>query len=205
MRRSLVVLAMIGAFLHACGGDGGLNAASDTTTPPSQIGTTDPPKAAETTANSEATEAVDTTEGDEAIPGIGAPCDMVDPETVEDAFSFFDASVDRGIEGYAQNCTYWLDTESVPKIDVFHLGTADQWDRIRSGWEETGGGIVEVDGLGDAAYHPTVYHGENDLVFMIGDHVFSIVAWGGSTDETILTEMGEAVKALAQAIVARHG
>lgn len=190
-------MVSIAVILFSCGGGSGapvsnIGPQGETTTAPAA------PDAEPTTT----TAAPDTTEGAEGIPGIGSPCDIADVTMVEKAFEAFDLSVEKGLKGYAENCTYWLGS-GFGKIDVFYEGAAGEWERLKADWEAQEGGIVEVDGIGEGAYHPTKYHGVRDLVFMAGDHIFLIVTHGGA-DEASLAKVEVAVKALASSIVDKH-
>lgn len=119
------------------------------------------------------------------------------------AFEALGATVDQGLEGYAKNCTYWLGTGTASKVDVFYVGTVDRWEEVKSDWDAKEGGIVEVEDVGDGAYEPTKYHGGRDLVFLVGEHIFSIVGFAGA-DEASLAKVETAVLELANAIVAKH-
>jgi hypothetical protein len=117
----------------------------------------------------------------------------------------FGGTVETGIEGYADNCTYWIagGAGSVQKVDVFHVGSADEWEEVRRLHEKTAGGTTDVDGIGDRAFHPG-YHGVRDIIFETGGEVYSIVAFGGATPEQ-LEEVGPAVLSLASMIAAERG
>ena len=166
------------------------------------------PSTAPTTSEASITTAHTTTAGTETSePAVEAsngdpdPCDIAGTEMVEAAFG---GTVETAVEGYADNCTYWIagGAGSVPKVDVFHLGPADEWEEIRRQHEETAGGTIDVDGIGDRAFHPG-YHGVRDVIFQAGGEVYSIVAFGGATLEQ-LEEVGPAVLSLASLIVAER-
>lgn len=150
-----------------------------------------------TTASTETNEPAE-----EASNGDLGPCAIADTEMVKAAFG---GTVEKGIEGYADNCTYWIagGAGSVSKVDVFHLGPADEWEEIRQRHEDTAGGTTEVNGIGDRAFHPG-YHGVRDIIFQTGGEVYSIVAFGGATPEQ-LEKVGPAVLLLASMIIAERG
>lgn len=165
--------------------------------------TTPVPSAADTATSVATTGATKTTEpavaGSDGEPG---PCDIASTELVTAAFG---GTVEVGIEGYADNCTYAISggAGSVPKVDVFHLGSADQWEEIRRRDEETGGGTVDVEGIGDRAYQ-LGYHGVRDIIFQTGGEIYKVQAFGGATPEQ-LEEVGPAVLSLASKIVTERG
>jgi hypothetical protein len=178
--------------VSACGGQGVSETEFTTTTV--VVNTT---RVAETTSTSEATGTL--TPGGAEGP---LPCDIASPEMVEAAYG---GTVGEGIEGYADNCTYWLGVGArgaVQKVDVFYLGVADDWDDIVRSYGEGGGGVIEVEGIGDRAFHPK-YHGVRDLFFQHGGQVYSIVSFGGPTDED-LVEVEDAVLSLAAMIMDAH-
>ncbi len=125
-------------------------------------------------------------------------CDLATPDMVEMAYG---GDVDKGIEGYADNCTYWIDGAdlAVTKIDVFDLGPADGWDQLVEKQTADWGGVIDVDGIGQAAFHPT-YHEGRDLFFRTEDRIYSIISFGGVEGES-LERVTEAVLSLAAAIL----
>jgi hypothetical protein len=138
----------------------------------------------------------------EGSDGELGPCDIASTELVTAAFG---GKVETGIEGYADNCTYGISggAGSVAKVDVFHLGSADQWEEIRRRDEETAGGTVDVEGIGDRAYQ-LGYHGVRDIIFQTGGKIYKVQAFGGATPEQ-LADIGPAVVSLALKIVAERG
>jgi len=105
------------------------------------------------------------------------------------------------MEGFAENCTYMISgaVGGVQKVDVFYLGPATEWGETRTRYEETRMGIIEVEGIGDGAFHP-VDHGVRDIIFQTGGQIYSIVAFGGATPEQLAT-VETAVLSLASSIV----
>ena len=186
-----VSLSLI-VYVSACGGQGVVSETESTTT----TGLVDTTRVAETTGTTEAT----ATTSEDASEGP-SPCDIASPEMVEAAYG---GTVEKGIEGYADNCTYWIDGArgSVLKVDVFYLGVADDWEDIVSRQEADWGGIIEVEGIGDRAFHP-IYHGVRDLFFQHGGQVYSIVSFGGPTEES-LVDVEAAVLSLAAMVVDAH-
>ena len=165
--------------------------------------TTPIPSVADTATSVASTAATKTTEP--AVAGSDGqlgPCDIASVESVTAAFG---GTVEAGIEGYADNCTYAISggAGSVPKVDVFHLGSADQWEEIRRRDEETGGGTVDLEGIGDRAYQ-LGYHGVRDIIFQTGGEIYKVQAFGGAAPEQ-LEEVGPAVLWLASKIVAERG
>jgi hypothetical protein len=127
-----------------------------------------------------------------------SPCELTDREAVAE---FFGGTVAEGNEGFATNCSYFIDggDGGTQKVDVFDLGPASAWEDIRTQYEESRMGIIEVEGIGDGAFHP-VDHGVRDLVFRTSGQVYSIVAFGGATPEQ-LSKVETAVLSLASWIV----
>lgn len=179
-------------YVSACAGQGAVSETETTTT----TVVVDTSRVAETTSTSEAsgTLSEDTSEGP-------SPCDIANPEMVEAAYG---GTVGSGIEGYAQNCTYWLlgARGSIQKVDVFYHGAVEDWDEILERYGEGGGGVIEVEGVGDGAFHPG-FHGVRDLFFQYDGQVYSIRSFGGPTQED-LVEVEASVLSLAAMIMDAH-
>lgn len=126
-----------------------------------------------------------------------SPCAITDAVTVAEHFG---GTVSEGIEGFADNCTYGIrgGIGGTQKVDVFLVGAAETWESVLARYEETRGGVIEVNEVGEAAFHP-VDHGVRDIVFRDGSSIYSIVAFGGATEEQ-LVDVETAVKGLASAI-----
>jgi hypothetical protein len=148
-------------------------------------------------ATTDTTERTGSTQADSGD-GESSPCEITDSEAVR---KYFGGTVDNGIEGFAENCTYMISggAGGVQKVDVFYLGPAAEWGEIRTRYEETRMGIIEVEGIGDGAFHP-VDHGARDIIFQTGGQIYSIVAFGGPTPEQ-LANIEPAVLSLASTIV----
>jgi hypothetical protein len=192
LQRGVIIFLCLSLLLVAgCQSEG----ADPTTTPVASDAVT-----ATSVATTTATETSEPTV--EVSGGELGPCDIASTELVTAAFG---GTVEAGIEGYADNCTYWMSggAGSVSKVDVFHLGSADQWEEIRNRDDETGGGTADVEGIGDRAYQ-LGYHGVRDVIFQTGGEIYKIVAFGGATPEQ-LEVVGPAVLSLASKIVAERG
>jgi hypothetical protein len=113
--------------------------------------------------------------GDQSGSGIDSPCDLTDATEVE---SVFGPTVSDGVEGEARNCSFEHDPGPVTSIDVYYFGSADGWDGTRSGFEDNRGGTTDVDGIGDAAFHPNDV-GPAELVVSAGGEIFAITVFTG--------------------------
>jgi hypothetical protein len=96
-------------------------------------------------------------------------------------------------------CRYGLVGLSTQWVDVLWIGPANEWDQIKSQYDESRGGITEVDVLGKEGFHPGD-HGVRDLIFRTDDNVYAVLGFGGPTPDMLAT-LGDAVLALAELIV----
>lgn len=132
------------------------------------------------------------------VAGSEDPCALATSEMIRGAFG---GTVADGEAGQARNCQFAIEGGSAPVVYVYHYGSADAWDGVRSGFDDNRGGTTDIGGLGDAAYHPGDM-GPSELVVSAGGVIFSVStgSLGGdnqSSDADLL--------ALAQAIAADLG
>jgi len=180
--RSRMVMAM-GAilFVAACGGT------ADTTTTAAAGGTTVPESEDATTVveTTTTTVAVETEASDD-------PCALVTPEIVAAVFGGASASGEPGI---ARNCPFILVDGLAPSVEVFHYGPSSQWDGVKSGYEENRGGVTEVPGIGEEAFHPNDV-GPYEIVVRSGDVIFAVAVQsgpGGPDVEAVILELAGAI------------
>ncbi len=183
--RHRLAICLIAAVLSvSCGGEDSGAEQSLPTDPTTTVGTD-----SSTTAALETT----TTVG-EGHPSDD-PCRIAEPGMVEDAFG----AETLGEMRIGVTCRYGLVGLSTQWVDVLWIGPADEWDQIKSEYDESRGGITEVDVLGAEGFHPGD-HGVRDLIFRTGDNVYAVLGFGGPTPDT-LAVLGGAVLALAESIV----
>jgi hypothetical protein len=115
--------------------------------------------------------------GDNGSGDSDDPCSLATTAMVADAFG---GTVDEGEPGVARNCTFAIEGGAALNVDVYHYGSADSWDSLRSGFEDNRGGTTDVPGVGSAAFHPNDA-GPSELVVRAGSIVFSVStgAFGG--------------------------
>jgi hypothetical protein len=168
-------------FVAACGGT------ADTTTTAAAGGTTVPESEDATTVveSTTTTVAVETeTSGD--------PCALVTSEVVAAVFGGASASGEPGI---ARNCSFILVDGPAPSVEVFHYGPSSQWDGVKSGYEENRGGVTEVPGIGEEAFHPNDV-GPYEIVVRSGDVIFAVAVQsgpGGPDVEAVILELAGAI------------
>jgi hypothetical protein len=173
-----------GVLSVACGGEDRGSEQAFPTDPISTAGTD-----SSTTAAPETTTAVG--ENDPSTD----PCLIAEPEMVEDAFG----AETLGELKIGVTCRYGLVGLSTQWVDVLWIGPANEWDQIKSQYDESRGGITEVDVLGKEGFHPGD-HGVRDLIFRTDDNVYAVLGFGGPTPDMLAT-LGDAVLALAESIV----
>jgi len=133
--------------------------------------------------------------GDDAADDGGEvqPCDLADAEMVA---SVFDGTVAPGEPGSARNCSFEVSGGEVQSVDVYYYGPADDWDGVRSGFDQNRGGTTDVSGIGEAAFFPND-RGARELVVRTDELIFSITVFVFEPPPGIEDD----VAALAQAIV----
>ena len=193
MRPGKLVYTVLGSalLLTGCSSTTGEEPPASSSAPP--VATTTSTRTTPTTIGSTTTT---------SLGSASSACDLATPEMVEMAYG---GEVDEGIEGYADNCTYWLEGAevAVTKVDVFDLGAADGWDDLVDKQIADWGEVIEVEGVGQDAFHPT-YHEGRDLFFRTDDNIYSIISFGGIEGES-LDRVTAAVLSLATAIIERNG
>jgi hypothetical protein len=182
-------LAALLLALAACGGD---PAATDQTPPPDGGQTED--------GEAEPTE----TDPDEDEVGGGA-IDVCRPllatsATVGAVFggvvsAQFDSQTFTEMAGEVRRCMYTLEGASTSFVEVDYLGAADAWPGVREGYDEFRGPLIDVDGIGDEAFHPT---GRQHLVVLAGDVVFSVDTFEMEGSEEEVLELARRIAADAQ-------
>lgn len=136
--------------------------------------------------------------GDESTATVAAeaatgedPCALATPETVAEAFGAASASREPGV---ARNCHFTIEGGVAPSAEVFHYGSSDGWDGIKSGYEENRGGVTSVN-VGDEAYQPNDV-GPYELVVRSGDVVFAVAVQqgqGGPEIEAAILDLAGAI------------
>jgi len=171
-RAGFVLCAVM--LIVSCGGAGG----------PSTTG--DPTETTVAGSGSTVAEGTTTTEG--AEPSGDDPCALVTPETVAEVFGASSASGEPGI---ARNCSFTLVDGVAASVEVFHYGSADEWDGVKEGFEENRGGVTDVPGIGDEAYQPNDV-GPYEIVIRSGGIIFSVAVQtgrGGPEVEAAISEL----------------
>lgn len=121
------------------------------------------------------------------------PCDLADADMVA---SVFEGTVAAGEPGTSRNCSFEVSGGDVLSVDVFYFGPADDWDGVRSGYDQNRGGTTDVSGIGEAAFYPND-RGSRELVVRTDEIIFAITVFVFETPPGIEDD----VAALAQAIV----
>jgi hypothetical protein len=175
MRRTMAMIVVMLLLAAACGGS------------PEDTDTTE--GGPDTTVDTATT----TTGGPSG--GDDDPCGLATPEMVAAAFG---GTADEGVPGVARNCTFTITGGIDENVNVYHYGSADNWDGVRQGFEDNRGGTTDVPGLGDDAFYPND-QGPLELVARAGDVVFSVGANffgpGGAEVEAALFDLAEAIAA----------
>jgi hypothetical protein len=130
---------------------------------------------------------------------VSSPCDLADAALVE---SVFGGTVAEGTEGVARNCSFEIEGGPVSSIDVFWFGPASGWDGTRDGYVDNRGGVTDLSGIGDAAFHPNDA-GPDEIVVHAGGEVFAITVFNGFTELPAGTS--DQVSDLAKAIADNLG
>jgi hypothetical protein len=179
--RAIVVIAGT-VLLVACGGGAAENG---TTTDPSSATSQAEPETVTTAGAASTTVASPTGSGDD-------PCGLVSAETVAEVFGGTSAS---GAPGPARNCSFTVEGGIAPAVEVFHFGSAADWDGVKAGYEENRGGVTVVSGVGEDAYQPNDV-GPYELVVRTDDVIFAVAVQSGGGGP----EVEEAIVALANEI-----
>lgn len=129
---------------------------------------------------------------------ISSPCDLADAEMVG---RFFEGAVAGGVEGEFFNCDFEIEGGGpVLTVTVFDYGKADDWGSTRQGFVDNRGGVTDVDGLGDEAFHPNDT-GAAELVVRADDRIFSVTVFSGLEAPTV--EVIGGIAGLSDAIAER--
>ncbi|MGH3650535.1 MAG: hypothetical protein ACRDU9_07465 [Acidimicrobiia bacterium] len=107
-----------------------------------------------------------------------------------------------GVEGQASNCEFGVDGGVTDVVHVYYYGTDEGWDGTRQGFEDNRGGVTDISGIGDEAFHPNDT-GPGALIVRAGGHIFSVGVI--SLFEEPGAEVVDAVGNLAAAIAADLG
>ncbi|HEX6145242.1 MAG TPA: hypothetical protein VF083_00600 [Acidimicrobiia bacterium] len=181
--RSRVMLGLAVALLVvSCGGTG------STTTSVSDAAVT-PVPGTDADPTSTTTGSVTSTSSGTAADD---PCALATPEEVASAFAATSAS---GEEGIARNCSFTIVGGVAPSVEVFHYGSSSQWDGVKSGYEDNRGGVTDVAGIGDEAYHPNDV-GPYEIVVRSGDVIFAVAVQtgtGGPEVEAAILDLAGAI------------
>jgi len=165
--RSRVMLGFAAVLLIvSCGGT------DSTTTTGSDVADTTVPETEAEDATSTTTDAATTTT---AGASADDPCALVTPEEVAAVFAAASASGEAGI---ARNCLFTLVDGLASDVVVFHYGSSSGWGGIKGGYEDNRGGVTDVAGIGEGAYHPNDV-GPYEIVVRSGDVVFAVAVQSG--------------------------
>ena len=93
--------------------------------------------------------------------------------------SAFAASSASGEAGIARNCSFTIVDGVASSVEVFHYGSSSQWDGVKSGYEDNRGGVADVAGIGDEAYHPNDV-GPYEIVVRSGEVIFAVAVQSGT-------------------------
>jgi hypothetical protein len=163
-RRAISTLAGV-LLIAACGGGTAETATTaDTGSATSQA----EPETVTTVDAASTTVAPQTGSGDD-------PCALVSAETVAEAFGGTSA---EGVPGPARNCSFTVEGGIAPTVEVFHFGSAADWDGVKAGYEENRGGVTAVSGVGEDAYQPNDV-GPYELVVRTDDVIFAVAVQSG--------------------------
>lgn len=130
---------------------------------------------------------------------VSSPCDLADAAMVQ---SVFGGTVADGSEGSARNCSFSIEGGPVSSVDIFWFGSASGWDGTRDGYVGNRGGVTDVSGIGDEAFHPND-SGPIELVAHAGGEIFAITVFNAFID--LPPETPDLVSELAKAIADNLG
>lgn len=101
---------------------------------------------------------------------ISSPCDLADAAMVQ---SVFGGTSVEGSEGEARNCSFSIEGVPVSSVSVFWFGAASGWEGTRDGYADNRGGVTDMSGIGDAAFHPND-SGPIEVVAQAGGEIFAV-------------------------------
>lgn len=125
---------------------------------------------------------------------VSSPCGLADAAMVQPAFG---GTVAEGSEGEARNCSFSIEGGTVSSVSIFSFGAASGWDGIREGYVDNRGGVTDVSGIGDEAFHPND-SGPIEVVVQAGGEIFAISVFNAFIEPP--PETPDLVLELAQAI-----
>ena len=121
-----------------------------------------------------------------------APCDVTEPAVVA---SVFGGTAQGEQPGSARNCTYRLSGGTVPQVEVFSYGPADQWDGVRGGYVANRGGVTDVTGIGDAAFRTKDAVAE--VVVRTARGIFSVALVPRPRDAAVVARLDDLARRIA--------
>ncbi len=130
---------------------------------------------------------------------VSSPCDLADAALVE---SVFGGTVAEGSEGEARNCSFSIEGVPVSSVSVFWFGSASGWEGTRDGYLQNRGGVTDISGIGDGAFHPND-SGPIEVVAHAGGQIFAISVFNAFVEPPPGTP--NLVSELAQAIADNLG
>lgn len=130
---------------------------------------------------------------------VSSPCDLADAALVQ---SVFGGTVAEGSEGEARNCSFSIEGVPIVSVSVFWFGPASDWEGTRQGYVDNRGGVTDVSGIGDAAFHPND-SGPIEVVAHASGEIFSITVFNAFVEPPPGTP--NLVAELAQAIADNLG
>lgn len=141
----------------------------------------------------------DGSNGNGGSSSVDSPCELADAAMVQEVFG---GTVAEGVEGPGRDCNFQISNGPVDNVQVFEFGPAEQFEGVRSGYEDNRGGTTDVTGVGDEAFYPGDV-GPVTLVVKAGSQVFAVDANDAFAEEPPGTD--QMVADLARAIAARLG
>lgn len=130
---------------------------------------------------------------------VSSPCDLADAAMVQ---SVFGGTVAEGSEGEARNCSFSIEGGTVSSVSIFSFGGATGWEGTREGYVENRGGVTDLSGIGDGAFHPND-SGPIEVVAQAGGEIFAISVFNAFVEPP--PETPDLVSELAQAIADNLG
>jgi hypothetical protein len=111
--------------------------------------------------------------------------------------SVFGGTVAEGSEGEARNCSFSIEGGAVSTVSIFSFGAASGWDGTREGHVDNRGGVTDMSGIGDGAFHPND-SGPIEVVVQAGGEIFAISVFNAFIEPP--PETSDLVSELAQEI-----
>jgi hypothetical protein len=130
---------------------------------------------------------------------VSSPCDLADAALIQ---SVFGGTVAEGSEGEARNCSFSIEGGPLSSVSIFWFGPASGWEGTREGYVANRGGVTEMSGIGDGAFHPND-SGPIEVVAQAGGEVFAISVFNAFTE--LPPETSDLVSDLAKAIADSRG